>query len=238
MPLSVVLGEQMERFYIVYVTTNTLNGKIYIGSHACVALDDGYLGSGKVLKQSLRKYGRDNFTREVIGTFDCLEDTREFEELAVQEAITKLGRMCYNRSWSGTGAVAGEGNSFYGKTHSLKTKEKISKLASLRTGSANSFYGRSHSESAKEKIKLTKKLRPVDREVLSRVQSKYLWHTPAGVFYSCYIAAEVNGLGHNIIKKWCSNPDRMLRPNYQIPERFWNRTARENGFYRQRHGED
>jgi group I intron endonuclease len=220
----------MERFYIVYVTTNNLNGKIYVGSHSCFTLEDGYLGSGKVFRSALKKYGRANFSRIVIATIDNLEDAREFEELAVQEAITRLGRMCYNRSWSGTGAVAGEGNAFFGKQHSKETKEKLSKHAKSRTGEANPFYGKTHSKKAIEKMQATKKMNPVSKDILSRAQSKYLWYTPIGVFYSCYVAAEANGLGANLIKKWCTNSDRMINPNYQIPEKFWGRTAKENGF--------
>lgn len=228
----------MERFYIVYVTTNNLNSKIYVGSHACTKLDDGYLGSGKVLRSAIRKYGRLNFSREVIAVLNTLEDAREFEELVVQEAITKLGRMCYNRSWSGTGAVAGEGNAFFGKTHSDETRDILSQHAKLRTGKANPFYGKTHSTETINKIKNTKKCNPMSKEALTRALSRYMWYTPAGVYYSCHVAAEANGLGVNRIKKWCSNPDSMINPNYQIPEKYWGRTARENGFYRQRHGED
>ena len=40
--------------YLVYQTTNLINGKLYIGVHATDKLDDGYLGSGTVIKRPLR----------------------------------------------------------------------------------------------------------------------------------------------------------------------------------------
>ena len=33
------------------------NGKIYIGVHKTEDMNDGYMGSGKVLKRAIEKYG-------------------------------------------------------------------------------------------------------------------------------------------------------------------------------------
>lgn len=49
---------------IIYKTTNLVNGRIYIGKDK--HNNDKYLGSGKILKQAISKYGRDNFVKEVI----------------------------------------------------------------------------------------------------------------------------------------------------------------------------
>ena len=49
---------------IIYKTTNLINGKIYIGKDKYN--NDNYLGSGKILKQAIAKYGRHNFVKEVI----------------------------------------------------------------------------------------------------------------------------------------------------------------------------
>lgn len=43
--------------YIIYKTTNLINDKIYVGKHN-TSVNDGYLGSGKILKQSIKKYGK------------------------------------------------------------------------------------------------------------------------------------------------------------------------------------
>ena len=52
----------------IYVTTNLINGKKYIGKRKCVSdeLDSRYLGSGKLLLQAIEKYGSENFSREII----------------------------------------------------------------------------------------------------------------------------------------------------------------------------
>jgi len=54
----------MKVYHIVYKTTNLLNDKFYIGVHKSTKLQDSYLGSGKWISRSIKKYGRDNFRRE------------------------------------------------------------------------------------------------------------------------------------------------------------------------------
>lgn len=53
-------------FHIVYKTTNSLNGKYYIGGHSTKTLSDSYLGSGHLLKRAIKKYGSEAFSREVL----------------------------------------------------------------------------------------------------------------------------------------------------------------------------
>jgi group I intron endonuclease len=49
---------------IIYKTTNLINGKIYIGKDK--HNNENYLGSGKILKQAIQKYGKENFKKEII----------------------------------------------------------------------------------------------------------------------------------------------------------------------------
>ena len=56
----------MEHF--IYLTTNLITGQIYIGAHSG-SKSDVYLGSGKRLKAAIKKYGFENFHREVLEEF-------------------------------------------------------------------------------------------------------------------------------------------------------------------------
>jgi hypothetical protein len=42
------------QYYIVYKITNLLNNKYYIGVHSTDDLNDGYLGSGRQIKEAIK----------------------------------------------------------------------------------------------------------------------------------------------------------------------------------------
>lgn len=52
----------------IYITTNHINGKKYIGqkNYDKNGRWKEYLGSGIILKQAIQKYGVDNFSKEII----------------------------------------------------------------------------------------------------------------------------------------------------------------------------
>lgn len=43
--------------FIIYETTNLINGRIYIGAHKTNDINDSYLGSGKYLLKAVKKHG-------------------------------------------------------------------------------------------------------------------------------------------------------------------------------------
>ena len=71
--------------YTVYKITNTINNKIYIGAHKTSNLEDGYMGSGKVVKLAQEKYGIDNFVKEIL--FECISSEEMYTK--EKEIITK-----------------------------------------------------------------------------------------------------------------------------------------------------
>ena len=66
------------KYYFVYKTTNLVNGMIYVGCHQTDDLDDGYMGSGKILKLAIEKYGVENFKREIL--YMCENKEQMFEQ--------------------------------------------------------------------------------------------------------------------------------------------------------------
>lgn len=133
--------------YIVYRTTNLVNGKYYIGKHKCQSPNDGYLGSGTLLKQAIKKHGRGSFRREILHQCDTEEQAYQLEQQIVTESLMN-DPQCYNMRTGGDGGFTrtlppgthdGANNPMYGRQHSEETKELIRQKA----------LGRKHSEETK-----------------------------------------------------------------------------------------
>lgn len=172
--------------YIVYETTNLVNGKYYIGVHK----ENGknYLGSGKKLKLAIDKYGRENFIRETLREFDNYIDAYDYERLIVDENLVN-DNNCYNLKIGGYGSLSGENNPMYGKCHSDETKRKIGenqkghkrncgsilsdetkrKISNNMKGHTRNL-GMHHSESTKKKMSDLKKGKHLSSETKQKMR--------------------------------------------------------------------
>lgn len=94
------------KFHIIYKTTCNVTGKFYIGMHSTDNLNDGYKGSGSILSRSIKKYGKDSHTCEVL---EFLPD-RKTLALREEQLITpelRTNKMCMNIRSGGTGNPPG-----------------------------------------------------------------------------------------------------------------------------------
>lgn len=141
----------------VYITTNTISRKKYIGKRKYSPGWENYLGSGKLFKNALKKYGKDNFSREIL--CECITrlelDNQEKYYIDLYDAVNS--KEFYNIHEGGTGGnlrsgwskeqletywknfsislkgkYAGENNPMWGKTHTKEVREKIARCNSER----------------------------------------------------------------------------------------------------------
>ena len=78
--------------YYVYQITNKINNKIYIGKRKYKGgnpLLDSYMGSGKLIKEAIKKYGKNNFQKIIIQSFDNEDDAFKLEKNLLQNSVTE-----------------------------------------------------------------------------------------------------------------------------------------------------
>lgn len=63
----------------IYLTENLINHKKYIGQHKSEEWDDKYIGSGKIISQSIQKYGFENFTCSLLQECDSEDSLNDAE---------------------------------------------------------------------------------------------------------------------------------------------------------------
>ena len=128
-------------FGYVYITTNLINGKQYIGKRSLPEFDTKYLGSGKLLKRAIKKYGKENFKCEVIKWCETEEELNYYERYYIKEYDAQKSDMFYNIS---------EGGDWGNVTNGMTEEEYIAWKAKI------SPLGRHHSEETKKKMSLAR----------------------------------------------------------------------------------
>lgn len=131
------MRKSKDGMYCVYRIRNLINGKTYIGQHKYKKLNDSYLGSGILLRKAIKKYGRENFKKEILEKgIPTVELANDFEQMYILFERAK-GKAEYNIANGGHGKGA----------FSDETRRKLSKAA----------VGRKHTKEAKRKISEAKK---------------------------------------------------------------------------------
>ena len=94
----------------IYITTNLINGKKYIGKKVFDLKNQwkSYLGSGVALKNAIQKYGKENFTKNIVAFAYSEDELCEFEKQIISLLDASNSSDFYNI------APGGEGYNFFG----------------------------------------------------------------------------------------------------------------------------
>ena len=92
--------KENKKFHYFYKITNLLNNHFYYGIHSTNNLDDGYIGSGTRLQYAYKKYGVENFKKEILKFFNSRKECAEYEAEMVTEELVH-NPDCYNVSCGG-----------------------------------------------------------------------------------------------------------------------------------------
>lgn len=112
--------------HYVYEITNMINNKKYIGKRSCKCPieDDKYMGSGYLLEKAKKKYGIENFKKEILEICDTEELAFELEKryIKIRNAVNDINY--YNIASGGNGGNLRAG---FSEDQIKKWKENMSK---------------------------------------------------------------------------------------------------------------
>ena len=136
--------------YYLYKITNLVNDKYYVGVHKTKNLNDGYMGSGKIIRQAIQKYGIDNFKKEILEFFNDSESMLKKEKEIITENFLSQEKV-YNLRRGGAG-----GFDFITKNKLNLTPESLRKRAEAIKLShklnPREYIGKKHSEETKQHL--------------------------------------------------------------------------------------
>ena len=111
------------KYHFIYKITNIINNKFYVGMHSTNNINDSYFGSGRYLHRSIKKYGKQNFKREILEFLDTREKLIKREEIIITSKLLN-DPLCMNLN------PGGKGGRLSGFKHTQKMKDKNSKALS------------------------------------------------------------------------------------------------------------
>lgn len=171
------MPRKQKKFHFIYKTTNLVNNKFYVGMHSTDNLDDGYFGSGKIIRYSVNKHGIENHKVEILEFLSSREELKKREAEVVNEALL-ADPLNMNLKFGGEGgwdhtkdmdlisrqkkAVATKHrNCSHGKNLELYPEIRMATIASIaerrKAGIIQgSWVGKHHSEETKQKMRKTK----------------------------------------------------------------------------------
>ena len=156
----------------IYITTNKINGKQYIGKHKINGRESSYIGSGVVLKQAINKYGKENFDNEIIEYCETLEELNKREDYYIKKFDAVNSKNFYNVANGGQGGdlTAHMSEEEYA-AHIEKFKGKNNSMYGVhRYGKDAPMYGKKHSPETRRKLSEAKKGKKLSEETKAKVK--------------------------------------------------------------------
>lgn len=101
------MARKKHDIHYIYKTTCNVTGKYYVGMHSTSNLEDGYLGSGLRLRRSIRKYGKENHTKEILEFCETRELLIEAEIKTITPDMV-LDKNCMNLKQGGCGGFSND----------------------------------------------------------------------------------------------------------------------------------
>jgi hypothetical protein len=114
------MARREKKYNYIYKITNAKNNKYYIGMHSTDNLDDGYFGSGRYLRNSINKHGKENHKLKILEMYPSRKLLKEREQEIVNDELIS-DKLCMNLAQGGGGFTSEDGKK-YAKLGAEKSK--------------------------------------------------------------------------------------------------------------------
>jgi len=139
---------------IIYKITNKINGKIYVGKN--ITNDVSYMGSGIILERAKKKYGVNNFVKEIIEKCLSEEKLNEREKYWIEQLQSTNRNIGYNIAEGGNGGNTRKGyndDELLEYSNNISNGLKISKKYKKSVENKKGIKNPKHSDKMKELYK-------------------------------------------------------------------------------------
>lgn len=105
------------KYFYIYEVKNNINGKTYIGqrtSKCLPELDKSYLGSGLIIQQAVNKYGKENFSKNILAIVGTRHNLNILEKVFIS-IYWEIGKAEYNITPGGHGGYSTKNNKHFSK---------------------------------------------------------------------------------------------------------------------------
>lgn len=169
----------MRKFNFIYKTTNLINRKIYIGQHITDNLEDNYIGCGldnpnyiagtSIFQRAVKKYGFENFRREILEFVEKVEELSEREKFWIREHNSMNLEIGYNMTKGGDG-----GDTFTNNPNKELIRKRFSEIQrnqseETKKKRADSHRGMKRPEETGKKISIANKDRVITTETRLKI---------------------------------------------------------------------
>jgi len=171
---------------IIYKTTNLINGKIYVGKDS--NNNPTYFGSGLILNKAIKKYGINNFKKEILENCSSSIQLNSQEQYWISTLDSTNKKIGYNIALGGCG----------GDTFTNQSEDSKFRLLKLRNEKIKNYW-----DKPENKLKISNRMKEQwkDPKFYSGMSSKMKGRE---ITWKQKIS--------NSIKKWHSLPGNRISP--------------------------